>query len=336
MTILPRRLVKGDTIGIVSPASPFPAWFPRRFARSVSNLESKGYKVKLGTHVRKKLGHKAGTKESRLEDLHAMYRDESVRLVMTSLGGFNSNELLDGLDYDLVRRNPKGLIGYSDITALHLAIHSKTGLSSFYGPHLMSQFGEYPDVLPYTWECFERVVCKAHPPGEIEASKVWTEERLEYDRDDNRPRSMKPSAGWKALRSGHAVGPLIGGEISTLVIQTGTEYMPSVDNNIFFWEDYGSSPAWVDRYLANLRTKGVFERIKGMLVGRMRTAGFEPTSTGYGVDNIILENTKGYDFPVMVNMDFGHTDPMMTLPIGVRATMHSEKGYLNIDEPAVA
>src|SRR5438445_529640 len=219
MTILPRRLVKGDTIGIVSPASPFPAWFPRRFARSVSNLEAKGYKVKMGAHVRDKLGHKAGRKE----------------------------------------------------------------------------------------------------------------ERLEYDQEDDRPRSMKATTGWRALRAGHASGPLIGGEISTLVIQTGTEHMPSIDNSIFFWEDYGSSPAWVDRYLANLRTKGVFERIKGMLVGRMRTAGFEPTSTGYDVDNIILENTKGYDFPVMVNMDFGHTDPMMTLPIGVRATMHSEKGYLNID-----
>src|SRR5207245_1483641 len=179
MTILPRRLVKGDTIGIVSPASPFPAWFPRRFARSVSNLESKGYKVKLGAHVRDKLGHKAGRKEDRLEDLHAMYRDESVRLIMTTLGGFNSNELLDSLD---------------------------------------------------------------------------------YDQDDNRPRSMRTSPGWKALRPGRASGPLIGGEISTLVIQTGTEYMPSVDNSIFFWEDYGSSPAWVDRYLANLRTKGVFER----------------------------------------------------------------------------
>jgi len=146
---------------------------------------------------------------------------------------------------------------------------------------------------------------------------------------------MRATTGWRALRAGHASGPLIGGEISTLVIQTGTEYMPSVDGAIFFWEDYGSSLAWVDRYLASLRTKGVFERIKGMLVGRTRTAGFEPTSTGYGVDNIILDNTKGYDFPVMVNMDFGHTDPMMTLPIGVRATMHAEKGYLSIDEPAI-
>jgi len=336
MTILPRRLVKGDTIGIVSPASPFPAWFPRRFARSVRNLESKGYKVKLGAHVREKLGHKAGTKENRLEDLHAMYRDESVRLVMTSLGGFNSNELLGDLDYDLVRSNPKGLVGYSDITALHLAIHSKTGLSSFYGPHLMSQFGEYPDVLPYTLECFERVVGQAHPPGRIEPSKIWTEERLEYDQDDNRPRSMKQAAGWKALRPGHASGPLIGGEITTLVIQTGTEHMPSLDGTIFFWEDYGSSLAWVDRFLANLRTKGVFDKISGMLVGRTKPAGFEPTSTGYGLDNIILENTKGYDFPIMVNMDFGHTDPIMTLPIGVKATMHSEEAYLSIDEPAVA
>ena len=336
MTLLPRRLVKGDTIGIVSPASPFPAWFPRRFARSVSNLESKGYKVKLGAHVRDKLGHKAGRKEDRLEDLHAMYRDESVRLIMTTLGGFNSNELIDSLDYDLVRRNPKGLIGYSDITALHLAIHSKTGLASFYGPHLMSQFGEFPDVLPYTLECFGKLVGQASPAGRIESSKVWTEERLEYDQEDDRPRSMKATTGWRALRTGHTSGPLIGGEISTLVIQSGTEYMPSVDNSIFFWEDYGSSPAWVDRYLANFRTKGVFERIKGMLVGRTRTAGFEPTSTGYGVDDIILENTKGYDFPIMINMDFGHTDPMMTLPIGVKATMRPEEGYLSIDEPAVA
>jgi muramoyltetrapeptide carboxypeptidase len=336
MTILPRRLVKGDTIGIVSPASPFPVWFPRRFARSVSNLESKGYKVKLGAHVRDKLGHKAGSKEDRLADLHEMYRDKSVKLLMTTLGGYNSNELLDDLDCDLVRQNPKGLIGYSDITTLHLAIHARTGLVSFYGPHLMSQFGEYPDVLPYTLECFEKVVCQTRPAGRIEPSKVWTEERLEYDQEDNRPRSMKTTAGWKSLKPGHASGPLIGGEISTLVIQNDTQYMPSVDGAVFFWEDYGSSPAWVDRYLANLRTKDVFERIKGMLVGRTRTAGFEPTSTGYGLDNIILDNTKGYDFPIMINMDFGHTDPMMTLPIGIRATMRAEEGYLSIDEPAVA
>ncbi len=336
MTILPRRLVKGDTIGIISPASPFPAWFPRRFARSISNLESKGYKVKLGAHVRDILGHKAGRKEDRLADLHEMYRDKSVKLLMTTLGGYNSNELLDSLDYDLVRQNPKGLIGYSDITALHLAIHSKTGLVSFYGPHLMSQFGEYPDVLPYTLECFEKVVCQARPAGKIELSKVWTEERLEYDQEDNRARSLRPTTGWKALRPGHATGPLIGGEISTLVIQDDTQYMPSVDGAVFFWEDYGSSAAWVDRYLANLRTKGIFERIKGMLVGRTRTAGFEPTSAGYGLDNIILDNTRGYDFPIMINLDFGHTDPMMTLPIGVRATMRSEEVYLNIDEPAVA
>ena len=151
MTLVPRRLVKGDTIGIVSPASPFPAWFPRRFARSVSNLESKGYKVKLGPHVRDKLGHKAGNKEDRLSDLHEMYRDKSVRLLMTTLGGYNSNELLDDLDYDLVRRNPKGLIGYSDITALHLAIHSKTGLTSFYGPHLMSQLVNSPTFFRILW-----------------------------------------------------------------------------------------------------------------------------------------------------------------------------------------
>ncbi len=336
MTILPRGLKKGDTIGVISPASPFPAWFPRRFARAIHNLESKGYKVKLGEHVRDKLGHKAGQKENRLADIHAMYEDDSVRLIMTSLGGYNSNELLDDLDYDLVQRNPKGLVGYSDITALHLAIHSKTQLVSFYGPHLMSQFGEYLDVLPYTLDTFEKVVSYARPPGRIEASKVWTEERLEYDKEDDRSRSMNPATGWKMLRPGSANGLLIGGEITSIVIQTGTKYMPSLDETIFFWDDYGSSLAWVDRFLANLRTKGVYGRINGMLVGRNRSAGFEPISTGYGLNDVILDHTKGYDFPIMVNMDFGHTDPVMTLPIGVRATMRAEDGYLSIDESAVA
>ncbi len=147
---------------------------------------------------------------------------------------------------------------------------------------------------------------------------------------------MKPSLGWKGLRSGRANGPLVGGEITTLVIQTGTEHMPSLDGAIFFWDDYGSSLAWVDRFLANLRTKGVYERISGMLVGRTRTAGFEKSSTGIDLDRVILESTRGYDFPVMVNMDFGHTDPIMTIPIGVRATMQAENRYLSIDEPAVS
>ena len=336
MTALPKRLQKGDTIGIISPASPFPAWFPRRFARAIFNLESKGYKVKLGGHVRDKLGHKAGRKETRLSDLHSMFEDSTVRLVMTSLGGYNSNELIGDIDYEMIRQNPKGLVGYSDITALHLAIYSKTGLGGIYGPHLMSQFGEYPDILPYTLKSFETVVGRAEPPGQVVPSDVWTEERLEYDSEDDRPRRMQQATGWRMLKPGEARGRLVGGEITTLVIQTGTEYMPSMDGAIFFWEDYGSSLAWVDRFLANLRTKGAYERIAGMLVGRNRTAGFEPTSTGYGLDNIILESTKGYDFPVMVNMDFGHTDPIMTLPIGIRATMRAESQYLSLDEPAVS
>jgi len=335
MTILPARLSRGDTIGIISPSSPFPAWFPRRFARAIHNLESKGYKVKLAPNVRDKQGHKAGPKENRLADIHAMYKDNSIKLIMTTLGGYNSNELLNEIDYDLIRSNPKGLVGYSDITALHLAIHSKTQLTSYYGPHLMSQFGEYPDVLPYTLSSFERVICKAHPPGLIEFSKEWTEVRLEYDKEDDRPRTMQPTLGWHSLRPGIASGPLVGGEITTLIIQIGTNYMPSLDEAILFWDDYGSSLAWVDRFLANLRMKGIFERINGMLVGRTKTAGFEPTSTGYGLSNVILDNTKGYDFPIMTNMDFGHTDPIMTLPIGIRATMRSEDKYLSIDEPAV-
>ncbi len=286
--------------------------------------------------MRDQLGHKAGRKEARLLDLHSMFEDPTVSLVMTSLGGYNSNELLPDVDYDLIRQNPKGLIGYSDITALHLAIYSKTGLGCFYGPHLMSQFGEYPDILPYTLKSFETVVCHAQPPGLVSPSDVWTEERLEFDSEDDRPRRMQQANGWRMLKPGEARGRLVGGEITTLVIQTGTEYMPSLDSAIFFWDDYGSSLAWVDRFLANLRTKGVYERIAGMLVGRNRTAGFEPTSTGYGLDDVILESTRGYDFPVMVNMDFGHTDPIMTIPFGIRATMRSQGQYLSIDEPAVS
>jgi len=292
--------------------------------------------VKLGAHVRDELRHKAGRREDRVADLHSMYIDPEVRLIMSALGGYNSNELLPFLDYDLVRQNPKGLVGYSDITALHLAIHEKTGLVSFYGPHLMSQFGEFPEILPYTLESFVKVVGRAETRGRVGASEAWTEERLEFDKEDDRPRRLQSSSGWKMLKPGQAVGPLVGGEITTLVIQTGTEYMPSLDGAVLFWEDYGSSLAWVDRFLSHLRTMEVYDRIAGMLVGRTRTAGFEPGASGYGLENVILESVEGYDIPVMANLDFGHTDPIMTLPIGVRATMRPEDGYLSLDEPAVS
>src|SRR2546427_10022915 len=108
MTILPARLSRGDTIGIISPSSPFPAWFPRRFARAIHNLESKGDKVKLAPNVRDKQGRKAGQKENRLADIHAKYKDNSIKIIMITLGGYNSNQLINDIDYYLIRSNLDG------------------------------------------------------------------------------------------------------------------------------------------------------------------------------------------------------------------------------------
>jgi muramoyltetrapeptide carboxypeptidase len=336
VTALPRRLEPGDLVGIVSPSAPVAALTPRRFERGVGELERRGFRVRVGEHARSRTGWTAGAPADRAADLHAMFADPEVRAIVCTIGSYNANQLLELLDYELIAANPKLFVGYSDITALHGAIHARTGLATMLGPALLPQWGEFGGLHDYTWDAFARVAMRAEPAGVFRGPAQWYPELLWWDRADDRPRTPEPAAPWRTVRRGSAEGPLVAGNANTLLLLNGTPWQPSLDGVLLCLEDddeYGK-PAMVERQLFQLRHLGAFERAAGLVYGRIHpNAGFESPEW---IDEILLRATAGYDLPVATGLDFAHTDPLLTLPWGVRARLDAgDEVTLELLEPAV-
>lgn len=321
--ILPKKLTIGDTIGIISPSSPIAAFCPRRFQRGIDELQKLCFKVKLGQHVRERYRHTAGTIQQRINDLHVMFMDDEVKAIVCTIGGLNSNQLLEHLDYDLIKKHPKIFMGFSDITAPLNAIYAKTDMVTYLGPALLPQFGEFGGTLPYTWEYFKKV-CMSGDRMNVIASKEWTDEFTPWDKEDNRPRVMKPNEGIKMLKPGRASGTMIGGNIGTFLLLNGTPYMPTLQDVILcIEEDEVETPATMDRLFTQLRHIDAFSQIQGMLIGRFNSkVGLKKEDS---IEDIVLAATEGYDFPILYDLDFSHTDPMITIPIGGRCTMDADR-----------
>lgn len=318
--IKPAALKPGDTIGIVSPASPIAALCPDRFQRGVSHLEAMGFQVQVAPNATALHGHTAGTIDQRVEDLHQMFAAPNVKAIITTIGGYNSNQLLDRLDYDLIRANPKILMGYSDITALLVGITKKTGLVTFLGPALMPQFGEFDGLHPFTASWFRSVLVSPVAPIALDASGVSISEHLSWDREDIRPRRRDTVPGPSVLKRGQAEGRIVAGNLGTMLAVAGTPYFPDLDGAILCIEDDETeSPATVDRYLTQLRLMGAFEKISALVVGRFHpNVKFIPEDS---LHDLLLQATEGYDLPIALDFDFGHTDPTIILPQGIRASV---------------
>lgn len=333
---LPRRLERGDLVGIVSPSSAVAAGVPRRFERGIAELERRGFRVRVGEHARSQTGWTAGNPSDRAADLHAMFADPEVRAIVCTIGGYNANQLLELLDYELIAANPTIFVGFSDITALHGAIHARTGLATMLGPALLPQFGELGGVDAYTWDAFERVAMCAEPAGVFRQPEHWYPERLWWDQEDDRPRTAEPAPPWRSVRPGSAEGPIVAGNVNTLLLLHGTPWWPSLDDAILCLEDdeeYGK-PWIVERQLVQLRQLGVFENAAGLAYGRIHPESrFE---TAAWIDEILLRVTTGTSLPVAVGLDFSHTDPLLTLPWGIRARLEAgDEVTLELLEPAV-
>ncbi|MFX4302708.1 S66 family peptidase [Alicyclobacillus tolerans] len=330
--VKPSKLSFGDTVGIVSPASGVAAFCPKRLRRGVNCLENMGFNVLLGEHCAKHTGHTAGTIDERLSDLHSMYRNNDVKAIITAIGGYNSHQLLDELDYELLRKNPKILLGYSDITALQLGIFSQTRMVTYMGPAILPQFGEFGGLFDYTRNSFEDILMNSASERQtLRPSESWTDESLKWDIEDNRQRALQASTEWKILKHGEAIGRIISGNMSTLLLLAGTKYWPDLTGAILCLEDdETTNPAIIDRYLIQLRHMGVYEQISALIVGRF------PTQTSFTesdpLENVLTIATRGYSFPIVYDVDFGHTDPMMILANGVLARLNAieniEFGYM--------
>jgi muramoyltetrapeptide carboxypeptidase LdcA involved in peptidoglycan recycling len=324
-------------VGIVSPSWGGAGMFPHRVELGVRHLQSLGFKVKIAPHALNQHGFVSDTPQNRADDINGMFGDSEIKAIIAAIGGDHSCHLLPLLDFDLIRRNPKIFMGFSDITVLNVAIWQETGLVTFNGPALLTDFAEHPRMFEYTEENMLKVLCGAEPVGSVAPSTWWTEEFLDWGckADLERPRGQLNSAGWTWLRGGAAAGTLIGGCIESLQHLRGTRFWPDWQDAIMFFEtsEEAPSPKTVDGILMDYENMGVLEKLKGLLVGRpMRYTDEEKRK----FRKVVLERTNRYSFPIVMDMDFGHTAPQFTIPIGCRAWIDVENQRFEIIDAAVA
>ena len=316
MPIKPPRLNHGDTIGIVAPASaPIHA---KAIDRSVKVLQSLGFKVKLGKHLRKKQGFLAGSDEERLGDLMSMFRDPEVKAILCVRGGYGTARLLPLLDYEVIRANPKIFVGYSDITSLHCAFLKKANLVTFHGPMLHSDFCK-KDMPDFTLQSFLNTLTQPSAAGSI--CKTY-------------------HGKISVLRRGKASGRLLGGNISLLCTTLGTPYQPSFKKKILFLEDLDEAPYRFDRMLTHLLNAGVLQQVAGVAVGLNRNC-IDPQAKKrkqywQTVEDVLKERLAPLKVPVVAGLPFGHVPLNATLPMGVQAELDGTNGDLTILEPAVS
>lgn len=325
------KIKKGNTIGIVAPSAPISAFCPRRTKRGIEAIKKMGYNVKLGKTVDKIEDYTAGTIEERVDDIHEMFKNPDIKIILATIGGYNANDILDKLDYELIKKNNNKLfIGYSDITVLLFALMKKSGVQTIMGPMLLPQFGEYSNILDFTRESFETVISSIGLKKEyvLPVAPETTEEILSWDEEDNRDRKMKKNNGWRIISEGDAEGNLLAANLNTLGRLIGTEYMADTKNSILFIEDDDEeSASTIQRVLQQVKQAGLFKDVKGIVFGRFQ----EKSDIDEKKLKKLLLNVFGkIDIPVISGVDFGHTDPMLSLPLGKKVKVSTINKKISI------
>lgn len=303
--IKPRKLKPGDVVGIISPSTPVTS--KKNLARGMKILESLGFKPKLAPRALEvHANYQAGTREQRLMDLHSMFADDEVKGIFCTSGGYASIQLLQDIDWDIIRKNPKVFVGYSDITTLLNPMYEKSGLITFHGPMIEGLMNETKGAK-YTLKNLKETVMK----GEAKKLDTFTE--------------------WKTLKPGKAEGHLVGGNLNILTALLGTPYEPKWDGKILFWEEVSETIEGLDNYLWRLRISKVFKKIEGMVIGKVtdvqsvedddndKWATLEKPPI---IEDVILRATEGFNFPIIYGVDFGHDVPSLTLPVGAKVNLN--------------
>ncbi len=311
------KLQQGDEIRIIAPSKSMSIFGDEIKQYAKNHLSELGYLVSFGKNVMEIDQFRSSSIDSRIKDLHVAFADKNVKAILTAIGGFNSNQLFRYIDWGLIRNNPKIFCGYSDITALNNAIYTKTDLVTYSGPHY-STFGQKKE-LEYTIEYFKKCL-EADKPFEIMPSPTWSDDPWYKDQDNRNP--IKNN-GWQVINYGKAKGIILGSNLCTFNLLQGTEYMPDLANSILFIEDDNESvPHTFDRDLQSLIHQPNFSGVKGMVIGRFQN---ESNMTNELLTQIIKSKQELNNMPIIANVDFGHTDPRITFPIGGEAVINASK-----------
>ena len=306
-----KRLKRGDTIGLIGPSGAVRK--EGAVDRAIAYMQDMGVKVKVGESAHARYGYLSGSDELRAKDLCAMFADPEVDAIICTRGGYGTMRMLDMLDYDVIRKNPKVFIGFSDITALHIAMLNQCGLVTFHGPMATSWNDCFPDG--FTLPAFEKVVAKAEPAGAITNAPGYHER--------------------KTVNPGCAEGMLVGGNLSLIAGTIGTPYEIDTKGRILFIEEVGERTYCVDRMLTQLRLAGKFEDCAGVVFGDFTDCPVEYPAFGLTLEEIIRDVVAPCGKPIFTGLQVGHTSPQSTLAFGVHARMDADKCELVLEEAAV-
>ena len=306
-----KKLKFGDTLGFIAPSGAVRT--EGAIERAVQETERMGFKVKLGESAGKKYGYLSGTDELRARDINAMFADDEVDAIVCLRGGYGAMRLLDKIDYDLIARHPKIFVGFSDITALHIALLNRCGLATFHGPMAAANWAGKP-LDDFSRDSMYRSLMNAVPAGELSNPPEY-------------PRQM--------VNPGQAEGLLVGGNLMLIASSLGTPWEIDTKGRIIFIEEVGERTYCVDRMLTQLRLAGKFDECAGVVFGDFTDCPVEYPEFGLTLEEIIRDVVAPCGKPIFTGLRCGHCTPKLTLPFGVKCRMDAEKCTLTVLESAV-
>jgi muramoyltetrapeptide carboxypeptidase len=306
--IVPPRLRKGECIGVIAPSSP--QRDDERLRSGIRYFESRGYEVRPGENLWKRHGYLAGTDEERAADLNAMIRDPHVRMIIAGRGGYGMTRIMERIDYRTLRRDPKIIAGFSDVTALNCALLTRCGMTSLSGAMPGVDFWETGKIDPFTEASFWRAATSRAPYGPIrqpEGSEI------------------------RGLRKGTAEGWLLAGNLTLLASLAGTPYLPKGDGAILLIEEIGEEVYRVDRLLSQLHNCGLLGRVAGLAFGAF--TGTKPTRVSIDplpIEEVIAEYVRRAGVPAIGGLLYGHIPTKLTLPVGARVRIDGTRGGMRV------
>lgn len=323
------NLRKGDVIGYISPSTPITSIAPIRFKRAVNFLENKGFILKPGKLTGKNDHYRSGTIAERAEEINEMIKDDTVKCIISTIGGMNSNSILPFIDYEALKKDPKIIIGYSDMTAILFAIYAKTDIPTFYGPALVASFGEFEPFNEMTYKYFKDILVDKKLPYTYEIPNVWTDEYINWEKQNRRKKQIINK--WITVKGGSAEGRIIIGNLNTMSGIWGSQFYPKiVEGDILFIEDSLLNAATVERSFSLLKINNVFEKISGLIMGKHEL--FDDQGTEKKPYQILEEILGEYNFPFLAEVDCSHTHPMFTIPIGGKIYFNADSQKIKLLE----
>lgn len=322
--MIPPKLQKGDEIRIIAPSGSLSLLSEEVKNLAVKKLNETGFKITFSLNCSERDVLTSSIK-SRTDDICDVFKDKNVKAALAAIGGSNSNQLLKYLDYELIRKHPKILCGYSDITALTNAITAKTGLVTYSGPNF-STWG-MKKGFEYNVEYFKKCLI-GNEPYAVEPSQTWSDDPWYKDQEK---RNFIKNEGYKIVNEGEAEGTILGGNLCTFNLLQGTEFMPDLRNSILFLEDDDLAGKFFsgefDRNLQSLIHQPNFDKVRGIVIGRFQ----KKVDIDFAALKYIVKTKKELEkIPVISNADFGHTNPLITFPIGGKATLTAYKNDITL------